>query len=302
MGKLDVLQLQKIKKEYDRLSELLTYQEVLLDKKLFLNMEKKRNEIVPIVELYNKYLQEQSNLSAILELDGAFDEEKTTTLSNISAIEQQLQKMLYERNAVFESIDLYIISDKNSENLTNFVKTAYVKFCKNNGFEVTLTSCGDTTILTIAGLGVGKVFECVKGLHMGFGEKLKVVIIPTIESGEFDEKDVKIATCRSSGAGGQHINTTDSAIKVTHIPTGISVICQDERSQFQNKEKALNNLREKVESYYINQKNTQIEMQKKKQLKDMSPNKSVRMYDLDKGVIANDEIFQIKDFVNGEII
>lgn len=302
MGKLDIGQLQKIKKEYDRLSELLTYQEVLLDKKLFLNMEKKRNEIVPIVELYNKYLQEQSNLSAILELDGAFDEEKNSTLLSISAIEQQLQKMLYERDAVVESIDLHIISDKNSERLTDFIKSAYVKFCKNNGFEMTLTSGGDTTILTIAGLGVGKIFECVKGLHSGFGEKVKVVIIPTIENGEFDEKDVKIVTCRSSGAGGQHINTTDSAIKVTHLPTGISVICQDERSQFQNKEKALNNLKEKVESYYINQKNTQIEMQKKKQLKDISLSKSVRIYDLDKGIIANDEIFGIKDFVNGEII
>ncbi len=302
MSKLDNGQLQKIYKEYNRLSELLTYQEVLLDKKLFLNIEKKRNEIMPIAELYNKYLQEKTNLATILEFDGGFEEEKTTTISNINAMEQQLQKLLNERDATIESIDLYIISEKNSERLTDFVKSAYVKFCENNAFEVSCATGGDTTILTIVGLGVKKTFESVKGLHSGLGGKLKIVVIPTVKSGEYDEKDVKITTCRSSGAGGQHINTTDSAIKSTHLPTGISVICQDERSQFQNKEKALNNLREKVEAYYSDQKNTQIETQKKKQLKDINLNKSVRIYDLDKGVIADDEIFRIKDFVNGEII
>jgi peptide chain release factor 1 len=108
---------------------------------------------------------------------------------------------------------------------------------------------------------------------------------------------------RSSGAGGQHINTTDSSIKATHIPTGIVAVSQDERSQIQNRDKALDRLKLKVEDFYIQQAKKEIDKQRKEQLNTLKSGKNIYVFDYTKGVVSfGDESLEISKFVDGENI
>ena len=117
----------------------------------------------------------------------------------------------------------------------------------------------------------------------------------------FNESDLTITTCRSSGAGGQHINTTDSAIKVTHNPTGITAVSQDERSQFQNKQKALERLKEKLTKYYLDKNKKEVEKQKKEQINLIKNNFVAKTYDFENGKIikANKQVVLLKNFLQG---
>ena len=95
-----------------------------------------------------------------------------------------------------------------------------------------------------------------------------VAVLPEIEDIDFEilDSDLKIDTYRSGGAGGQHVNKTESAIRITHLPTGIVVTCQDERSQLKNKEKAMNILKSKLYDYYREQRDSEYEQNRKSQV------------------------------------
>ena len=117
------------------------------------------------------------------------------------------------------------------------ISSGYLEFCKVNNFESDLSKQKNKAVINISGLGVYDLFKDEIGLHCLSQNKQSLCQVFVFDNSynkkEFDEKDVEIITCRSSGAGGQHINTTDSSIKATHIPTSICAVSQDERSQFQ---------------------------------------------------------------------
>lgn len=103
--------------------------------------------------------------------------------------------------------------------------------------------------LTIS--GANGLFDLESGIHSDGVSEIEVLSCPLAETaGAFDEKDVAVSLFRSDGAGGQNVNKVETAVRATDLPTGISVVCRDERSQLQNKRKALARLKERVEKYY----------------------------------------------------
>ncbi len=117
--------------------------------------------------------------------------------------------------------------------------------------------------------------------------------------------DLDISTCRSSGAGGQHVNKTESAIRIVHIPTGIVVECQDERSQMKNKDRALKILRAKLLEKKINEQNAAIASERKSQVGTGDRSERIRTYNFPQGRISDHRInltlYKIEAFMNGEI-
>lgn len=307
-NRIEIDKLIPLKKKYDRLTELLTYEEVLLDKKLFLNFEKQQISLRPIISRFNEYLKLKQHLSEVNEILNDSEEEqldflqeKEKTENELKVLELELIREFNNYNATIQNCIVEVVSNK--VEFVEFVIGAYIKFCEINDINC---SCVDNQ-LNISGLNAKNIFGSAIGAHCGKflnGEsQLQVFIFDTPEENIFNEKDVEITACRSSGAGGQHVNTTDSAIKATHIPTGISCICQDERSQFQNKQKALITLREKVETFYKSQIDKSFDSQRKKQLKEMKINKFVRIYDEKNAVvIMNDDNLPLKEFLQGQFI
>lgn len=134
-----------------------------------------------------------------------------------------------------------------------------------------------------------------------------VAVLPEIEDVEFEieDKDLRIDTYRSSGAGGQHINKTDSAIRITHIPTGIVVACQDERSQTKNKERAFSILRSKLYDYYQGQIESEYKENRKSQVGSGDRSERVRTYNYPQGRVTDHRVnvtsYNLENVLNGDI-
>lgn len=134
-----------------------------------------------------------------------------------------------------------------------------------------------------------------------------VAVLPEIEDVELeiDEKDLKIDTYRSSGAGGQHVNKTESAIRITHLPTGIVVACQDERSQIKNRERAMSILRSKLYDYYQGQVEAEYKKERKSQVGSGDRSERVRTYNYPQGRVTDHRVnltsYNLEGVLNGDI-
>lgn len=134
-----------------------------------------------------------------------------------------------------------------------------------------------------------------------------VAVLPEVEDVDFEikENDLRIDTYRSSGAGGQHINKTDSAIRLTHIPTGFVVTCQDQRSQLKNKEKAMNILKSKLYDYYQGQRDSEFKENRKNQVGTGDRSERVRTYNYPQGRVTDHRVgvssYDLQGVLNGNI-
>ncbi|MBQ6728474.1 MAG: peptide chain release factor 1, partial [Clostridia bacterium] len=134
-----------------------------------------------------------------------------------------------------------------------------------------------------------------------------VAVLPEATDVEIniDEKDLRVDTLRSSGAGGQHINKTESCIRLTHIPTGIVVLCQDERSQTKNREKAMKVLKSRLYDYYQSQADKEYSENRRSQVGTGDRSERIRTYNFPQGRITDHRIgltlYSIDSFMMGDL-
>ena len=134
-----------------------------------------------------------------------------------------------------------------------------------------------------------------------------VAVLPEAEDVEIEinPADLKIETCKSSGAGGQHVNKTESAIRIIHLPTGIVVECQEERSQFKNRDKAMKMLRTKLYDIELTKQTEAIASARKSQVGTGDRSERIRTYNYPQGRITDHRIgltlYSLENFLNGNI-
>ena len=134
-----------------------------------------------------------------------------------------------------------------------------------------------------------------------------VAVLPQVEEVNFviEDKDLKIDTYRSTGCGGQGVNTTDSAVRLTHLPTGMVVTCQDERSQIKNREKALNILKAKLQDFYEEKAINEHQQERKAQVGTGDRSERIRTYNFPQGRVTDHRIglsqYNINEFMLGDI-
>ena len=187
----------------------------------------------------------------------------------------------------------------------------YCKFAEKKGWETEVLSSHTSDlagfkeiIFIVKGKNIYGNLKFEKGVHRvqrvpateGSGRihtsAATVAVFPEIEEDEYviEQKDLKIDTFCSSGSGGQSVNTTYSAVRITHLPTGIIVSCQDERSQIQNKARALKILRAKLQDLHRRKKEEKISQERKEQVKTGDRSEKIRTYNFPQNRITDHRI------------
>ena len=273
--------LSQVKRRYEELAYRMTTPEAMNDPAAYAAMMREYKELTPLVEAYCSYTalqkevdEEKALLDAPTE-DAAFNDmvqqELRENWQKLEDLEQKIRLLLLPKDANDEkSIIMEIRAGAGGEEAALFAHSLhrmYTMYAARQNWACSVISLNETELggvkeitFSIEGPGVYSRLKFESGVHRVqrvpetetqgriHTSTATVAVMPEAEEVELelDPKDLRIDTFRSSGAGGQHINKTSSAIRVTHLPTGMVVECQDQRSQRENKEQALKVLRSRL--------------------------------------------------------
>ena len=297
---------------YEELMEELGSPEVASDTNRFRKLMKEQSDLAPIVEAYKEYKKAKQDVEDSLALlDEESDEEMremakeelNAAKKRIEELEQELKILLLPKDPNDEkNVIVEIRAGAGGDEAALFASELYrmyVRFAERNRWKTELVSVSENgiggfkeVVFMITGQGAYSKMKYESGVHRVqrvpetetqgriHTSTATVAVMPQAEEVDFalDMKDLRIDTFRSSGAGGQHINKTSSAIRVTHIPTGMVVECQNERSQFQNKDKALEILRSRLLAQKQKEQQDAINAQRQGQVGTGDRSEKIRTY------------------------
>ncbi len=305
---------EKINQTYDEIIEFLESVEVMSDNKLFSYYLKQKKAIEPVAMLFKKYLSLQNEIELNLEI---FELEKDQETR--AHILDENQKLENEQVKVFENLKLEFLKSEGQDQLAKIEITPknsgnefvgeLVQMIKNIFGDLATIEVEEskTTIIKINGKGAFDRVSFLAGLSKRIlrGEEnlFQIVVLKTEENEiEIDEKDILVEISKSSGAGGQHINKTESAVKLTHIPTGITAECQDERSQTKNKIRAYEHLKQKILQKQQENVQKNIKNQRDAQKTAIFSTTPVLVFDFDKNKVSDSRTkksYSLKDILAG---
>ena len=275
-------QMDAVSHRFEELSIRLNQPDTAADPALFRRLMREYHDAEPVVQAYRAWQTAQDHLAqakALLEEPGALDpdfkqmiqQEISEKSQDVEKLENNLKILLLPKDANDEkSVIMEIRAGAGGEEAALFAHSLvrmYTMYVQGRGWEMELLNLNETelggtkeAVFAVNGRGAYNRLKYESGVHRVqrvpetetqgriHTSTATVAVMPQAEEVDFalDMKDLRIDTFRSSGAGGQHINKTSSAIRVTHLPTGMVVECQNERSQFQNKDKALEILRSRL--------------------------------------------------------
>ncbi|MGB0657918.1 MAG: peptide chain release factor 1 [Gammaproteobacteria bacterium] len=339
MKKSIVKKLALIQEQYHSIANQLADEGVQSDGKKMVELSKEFSRIEPVVVLFEKYQSLEEEKEAAEEIikddDGSMSDLAKEEIDSISEellkIEDEITPMLLSSDPRDGSnVFLEIRAGTGGDEAAIFagdVFRMYARFCEKNGWSLEILNQNETgqggfkeVIAKVEGSGVFSKLKFESGTH-------RVQRIPKTESqgrihtsactvaiiAEADEmneveisnSDLRVDTYRASGAGGQHVNKTDSAVRLTHIPTGIVAECQDNRSQHKNRAKALSLLKAKI--YDIEQKKIQDQQAEERKMLVGSGDRSerIRTYNYPQGRITDHRInltqYNLAEFMEGDL-
>ena len=325
---------------YEQIGVELTRPEVVTDNELFRKLMKEHSEMTPLVEKYKEYKAAKEAESEALEIlsDPSFDkdfrelaeEELREAKASLITLAEQLKILLLPKDPNDDkNVIIEIRGGAGGEEAALFAASLfrmYSMYAESRRWNIEVTNINETELggikeisFMIEGSGAYSRLKYESGVHRVqrvpdtetqgriHTSTATVAVMPEADEVEIDinPADLKIDTFRSSGAGGQHINKTSSAIRVTHIPTGTVVECQDERSQFKNKDKALRVLRARLFDVAQREHDEAIASDRKSQVGTGDRSERIRTYNFPQGRLTDHRIgltiYKLDSVMNGDI-
>ena len=332
--------LSAVESRYEQIGVELTRPEVVTDNALFTKLMKEHSELTPIVEKYREYRsavdaeKEASELLAAGGLDKDFkelvEEEMLEAKEKIAITSDELKILLLPKDPNDDkNVIVEIRGGAGGEEAALFAASLfrmYSMYAESKRYTVDVTNLNETELggckevsFMIEGAGAYSKFKYESGVHRVqrvpdtetqgriHTSTVTVAVMPEADDVEvyINPADLKIDTFRSSGAGGQHINKTSSAIRVTHIPTGTIVECQDERSQFKNKDKALKVLRARLYDAAKQEHDAAIASDRRAQVGTGDRSERIRTYNFPQGRLTDHRIgltlYKLDSIMNGDL-
>lgn len=331
--------LKELKNKFELITEQIANPDIIADQERWQKLCKEHAELAPIVEKYDELVKAQKDIADAIEMlkvetdaemrEMLKDEEKQAR-EKVSEAEEELKVMLLPKDEDDDkNVIIEIRAGAGGDEAGLFaaeLKRMYELYSASQRFSVeeldgNYTEAGGVKEVSfmVKGKGAFSKLKWESGVHRVqrvpetesqgrvHTSTATVAVLPEAVDVKVDinEKDLQIDIYRSGGAGGQHVNKTESAIRITHIPTGIVVACQDERSQLKNREKAMNWLKAKLYDYYQGQADAEYAQTRRSQVGTGDRSEKIRTYNFPQNRVTDHRInctlYSLENFMNGDI-
>lgn len=331
--------LETMKSRYYELEKLIGDSTVIANQKEWQKLVKEHSSLEKAVTMYEKYLKNEESIIECQEIidDGSDKEMTTLAKEELTANHKLRDELISELKVALIPVD-----PNDDNNVIIEIRPAaggdeaalfgavlvrmYMRYAERKRWKVKELDMNFTELngvkectFMISGTGAYRELKFESGVHRVqrvpetesqgriHTSTCTVAVLPEIEEVEFEilDKDIKVDTYRSSGAGGQHVNKTESAIRITHLPTGIVVTCQDEKSQIKNRESAFKVLKTRLYDHYQSQINDKYSANRKLQVGSGDRSERIRTYNYPQGRVTDHRIgmtiYSLDDFLDGNI-
>ena len=331
--------LQVFENRYEELNLKLYDPQSAADRELYAALMKEHKEITPIVEAYRAYQGCVKSLAEAKELLEETSEKELRELAQeeirenselLARLEEQMKLLLLPKDPNDEkNVILEIRAGTGGEEAALFgadLLRMYTRYAERNHWKTELMEVNDTglggikeAVILIKGKGAYSRLKYESGAHRVqrvpetessgriHTSAATVAVLPEVDDVEVDlnPNDVRVDVYRASGNGGQCVNTTDSAVRLTHEPTGLVVTCQDEKSQIKNKEKAFKVLRSRLYDLKMQEQNKEIADQRKSMVGTGDRSERIRTYNFPQGRVSDHRIgltlYKLDNFLDGDL-